>query len=137
MPAFFFYGTLMDADIRNAVLGKFTKNETVSPARLPGWRRVGVRGRSYPVIVPAAGAAVDGVSVSFADGAERPVTDLLTAFEGDEYRLVALELAPGNIVSVFAGSRRCHPTGRAWSFSDWQRRHKRAFLAAIGQGRLV
>lgn len=137
MPAFFFYGTLMDADIRNAVLGRFTKSETVTPACLPGWRRVGLRGRSYPVIVPAAGAAVDGLAVSFAEDAERPVTDLLTAFEGHEYDLASLELSSGDVVSVFAGARRCHPTGRAWSLSDWQRRHKRAFLAAIGQGRLV
>lgn len=137
MPTFFFYGTLVDADIRTAVLGKFTKNETVTPAYLPDWRRVGLRGRTYPVIVPYTGAVVDGVAVSFADGAERPVTELLTSFEGDEYRLARLELSTGEAVSVFAGSRRCHPTGRVWSFPDWQRRHKRAFLAAIGQGRLV
>ncbi|CAN0557895.1 unnamed protein product, partial [Laminaria digitata] len=53
MATFFFYGTLIDADVRAAVLGSFTESETVLPDRLPGWRRAGLRGRRYPVIVPA------------------------------------------------------------------------------------
>lgn len=137
MPTFFFYGTLIDRDVRAAVLGKFADNVTVVPAALPDWRRVGLRGRSYPVIVPASGATVEGVAVSFAPGTEAPVTELLTSFEGIEYRMETLTLLSGQNASVFVGSRHCHPTGREWSFSNWERRNKRAFLAGIARGRLV
>ena len=44
---FFFYGTLMDADIRRAVLGV----RALAPAEratLDGWRRVKKAGVSYP-----------------------------------------------------------------------------------------
>lgn len=131
MATFFFYGTLMDPDVRAAVLGTFTESESVSPAVLTGWKRVGLRARSYPVLVKSSNASVEGVQVSFAPGAERAVTDLLTSFEGTEYRLETLMLSSGDTACVFVGSRRCHPTGRAWLFSDWERRHKRAFLFGI------
>lgn len=137
MPTFFFYGTLIDPDVRAAVLGKLTENETVVRAELPDWRRVGLRGRSYPVIVPASGATVEGVAASFAPGAAARVTGLLTSFEGTEYRMASVTLLSGQTASVFVGSRHCHPTGREWSFSNWERRHKRAFLAGIARGRLI
>ncbi|CAN0443597.1 unnamed protein product [Discosporangium mesarthrocarpum] len=137
MPIFFFYGTLIDADVRAAVLDKFTDNGSVAPAQLEGWRRVGLHGRSYPVIVPSPDGTVDGIAASFAAGDEAPVTERLKSFEGVEYIMAAVTLTSGDTASVFVGSRRCHPTGRAWSFSNWERRHKRAFLTGIARGRLV
>tara|TARA_R110002110_G_scaffold8409_2_gene42249 strand:- start:5351 stop:5764 length:414 start_codon:yes stop_codon:yes gene_type:complete len=137
MSTFFFYGTLMDADVRAAVLGPLRDDALVSPARLAGWERVGLRGRSYPVVRPAGAGIVDGLAVSFAAGSTRQIRDLLTSFEGPEYRMETLTLASGEAAGVFVASRRCHPTGRPWSFADWERRHKRAFLAAIRRGREI
>jgi hypothetical protein len=132
MTTFFFYGTLMDGDVRNAVLGNFIAGEVASPDLLAGWRRVGLRGRSYPVIVPSPGATFDGLAVSFAAAAGRAVTDLLISFEGPEYAIETLVLSSGLSASVFVGSRQSHPTGRPWSLSHWEKRHKRAFCAGIG-----
>ena len=128
---FFFYGTLTDDDVRDAVLGKFADAALVVPDVLAGWRRVGLRGRSYPVIVRSPGATVDGLAVSFAAGAGSAVTDLLVSFEGPEYGIETVMLSSGSTASVFAGSRHCHPTGRPWSLSHWERRHKPAFCAAM------
>ena len=75
--------------------------------------------------------------VSFADGTGKAVTDLLISFEGAEYALETLTLLSGEAALVFVGSRHCHPTGRPWSLSNWELRHKRAFLAGIRRGRLV
>jgi hypothetical protein len=128
---FFFYGTLMDADVRSAVLGKHADAAVVAPDVLAGWRRVGLRGRTYPVIVPSSGARVDGLAVSFAAGARSTVTDLLVSFEGPEYEVETVALSTGTSAYVFVGSRHCHPTGRPWSLSHWQKRHKRAFCAGL------
>ena len=128
---FFFYGTLLDADVRAAVLGKHADAAVVVPDVLAGWRRVGLRGRTYPVIVPSSGATVDGLAVSFAAGAGSTVTDLLISFEGPEYEVETVVLSSGSAASVFTGSRHCHPSGRPWLLSHWERRHKRAFCAGL------
>ncbi len=134
MTTFFFYGTLMDRDVRASVLGNYVADELVSDARLPGWQRVGLRGRSYPVVVPSAAASVEGLEVSFAAGTGKAVTDTLISFEGPEYTLKTLILSSDANASVFVGSRHCHPTGRPWSLSHWEKRHKRAFLSRIQRG---
>jgi hypothetical protein len=133
-PLYFFYGTLIDPAVRSAVLGAYVNDESVSPARLAGWRIVGVRGQTYPVIVPAAAAAVDGVAVSFGG---YPVGERLLAFEGPEYLSRSVILDSGDEASVFVASKICRPTGLPWDFDNWRRRHKRACLAGLPQGRLL
>ena len=134
---FFFYGTLIDPAVRAAVLGRHADRAAIVPDVLAGWRIVGVRGRSYPVVVPAPDASAIGVRAAFPARDTRSVTEKLIAFEGSEYSLQSLFLESGEEASVFTGSALCRPTGRPWSFEDWQRRHKRAFLAAVQRGRLV
>ncbi len=120
MTTFFFYGTLMDSDVRAAVLGNYVADELVLDARLPGWQRVWLRGRSYPVVVPSSVASVEGLEVSFAAGTGKAVTNSLISLEGPEYTLKTLTLSSDGNASVFVGSRHCHPTGRPWSLSHWE-----------------
>lgn len=135
--SYFFYGTLIDPDVREAVLCEFSGASVVTPDSLAGWRAVGVRGRTYPVIVPASGLRVSGVHAVFDDGAAAIVRDRLVAFEGPEYRMTDLVLQSGAAASVFAASPQCTPTDRNWSFRQWERRHKKRFLESIRRGRLV
>ena len=135
---FFFYGTLMDADVRRAVLGPAAP-ATVEPATLAGWRRVPVAGASYPMVVRAAGSRIEGVLVRGLDGRAR---DLLIAYEGDGYRMLE------TIVTAAISQKRCRAfvfvpdrrgrsktppkRGRgAWILASWRRRHKRRFLARL------
>src|SRR5512134_3020809 len=77
---FFFYGTLMDEDVRRAVLG-VRALAPVERATLEGWRRVKKAGVSYPVIVRARNHKVDGVLMH---GIDRRAHELLLEYEGDE-----------------------------------------------------
>lgn len=131
---FFFYGTLMDADVRRLVLGRHAPSE-VAPARLAGWRRVPVAGTSYPAIVRDPLAGVDGVLVRGLDAGGQT---LLERYEGDEYEvlLVEVESASGRRVAaqVFAPRPGRIRRGRGmWDFADWGRRHKRRFIATLAR----
>jgi len=90
---FFFYGTLLDPEVRRRVLGVYCSTVILTPAFLEGWRRVHVRGRVYPVVTPARGSCVEGLlarNIVFA-AARR-----IRMFESDEYREVTLPVSvPG------------------------------------------
>lgn len=127
----FFYGTLMDADIRAAVMGTFSGE--IEPATARGWRRVGVAGRPYPTLVAHSGGRVDGLCVSEVGG--RAMRNLL-AYEGPEYRLEPILIRLQCGTDVEAATFLCRPGARSfptiWRFGDWLRRHKSASLARIG-----
>ncbi|MSO81551.1 MAG: gamma-glutamylcyclotransferase [Alphaproteobacteria bacterium] len=81
---FFFYGTLMDPDLRAAVLGPAAARLVLVPAVLAGFRRVHAPGQSWPVLIHCAGARVDGVVVDV----DQPSARRLVRYEGPAYRLV-------------------------------------------------
>jgi gamma-glutamylcyclotransferase (GGCT)/AIG2-like uncharacterized protein YtfP len=126
---FFFYGTLMDADLRRQVLGR---EIVIEPAVALGFRRVGVAGRGYPMLLPYGPGRVEGLLADMDDEAVRR----LTRYEGPEYRTAVIEvLVKGGRLeaSVFL----CHPgiadDGRPWSLETWRRRHKRDVLRRVAQ----
>ena len=136
---FFFYGTLIDPDVRRVVLGPHAPRR-VEPARLQGWRRAAVPGRTYPVIVIDAGAHVDGVLVHGLGTAARRRLERYE--DADLYALLR--------IGVLAGGRRRFPAlvfaaksaGRAggwgtrkvietWDFAAWRRRDKQRLLMSL------
>jgi gamma-glutamylcyclotransferase (GGCT)/AIG2-like uncharacterized protein YtfP len=131
---FFFYGTLMDEAVRHAVLGARAP-ASVEAAHLDGWRCVAQRGVSYPALVKARGARVDGVLVR---GLDARAARLLAIYEGDDgYRALELLVRPegrkrGVPAQVFVpiASKPAH-RARRWDFALWQRRDKPALLARI------
>ncbi len=129
----FFYGTLMDADVRRLVMGTSAEVLRLEPARLYGYRRVARDRSTAPVLVPGPGAWVEGF---LARGLERPQVARLCHFEGRNYRLVpcALQLGGGKEAAahVFLGAGRLRRGHRAWRLAPWQRGHKRAFLRMMG-----
>lgn len=129
----FFYGTLMDADIRAAVMGGAAP-APVAPATARGWRRVRVSGRPYPTMVAHPTGRVDGLAVSDID--ESRLRNLLT-YEGPEYHLEIIAIGLECGTSVAAATFLCNPgpgpVPRMWRFGDWLRRHKSASLAHIGR----
>jgi len=125
---FFFYGTLMDADIRAAVMPSVADRLELRPASVPGWRRVRASHGSYPVLVPHRAGRVDGL---LARGFDGPSLLRMAHFEGQRYR-------PVSIATLVAGRRRAawvflpsssRDAGRQpWTLAAWQRRHKRHLL---------
>lgn len=125
---YFFYGTLIDADVRAAVLGRAAAGLNAVEDTLPGWRTVFMSGKTYPVVVPSPGRAAAGVRVAIPGARARR---RLTRFEGPEYRMTSLALASGEEADVFIGSKLSRPGTRGWDFDAWNRRDKARFLARI------
>jgi hypothetical protein len=129
---FFFFGTLMDPEVRRLVIGRDLVEGQTEAALLARFRRVHVAKRDYPMLVPYSAGRVEGILAHDvgADAVRR-----LIAFEGAEYRLVSVLVADprGHLVSAaaFLSDRSVGPNRRAWSLETWQRRHKRAFLRRV------
>lgn len=129
---FFFYGTLLDRDVAALVLGRRLPPQAYTAALLPGHARRRVKGATYPIVVAdpcgkVPGAVVSGLSV-------RDVARL-SAYEGPRYRIAPLRVRIGGrltVVSVFEPVERSfQPVDGYWDLTEWQRRHKRAFVARI------
>ena len=133
---FFFYGTLMDADIRRAVLGDRAP-ETVEPATLIGYRRVAAAGGAYPMLVKANGYEVDGI---VARGLDKMAQARLNRYEGEEYELIDVEVATREKralrVMVYVPVKESPPRASPgpWTLDMWERRHKRQMLSLIRMG---
>ena len=126
---YFFYGTLLDADIRRRVLGH-AMAPPGTPARLDGYVRVGVPGKSYPTLVAGPGS----VHGQLFDGVTPALRQRLTAFEGTGYREAVLTVATDTGVETTARVlvARCPPrviTG--WSLERWRRVDKARFMRGL------
>ena len=131
---FFFFGTLMDPDVRRLIIGRDLAPGQVEPAVVEHFRRVHVAKRNYPMLLPHASGWVDGLVAHDldADAAQR-----LLVFEGKEYHLVPITVADlrGHLykAAAFLSDRRIQPDHRAWHLEVWQRRYKRPFLRRAGE----
>ncbi|HLI13213.1 MAG TPA: gamma-glutamylcyclotransferase family protein [Alphaproteobacteria bacterium] len=125
----FFYGTLMDADVRGLVLGPKATGLRLEPARLHGFRRMAKRHSTAPVIVPRPGVWLPGL---LARGLRAGQILRLRHFEGRNYRLCAcrVRLGSGEIqpAMVYRGAGHIPVRRMEWRLASWQRRHKRGFL---------
>jgi len=129
---FFFYGTLVDADVRQLVLGRPVPNAAVRSATLQEFQRYSVLDQPYPAAVPQPGSAIDGVVMpraSLDDAAK------LTCFEGSDYEAQLRQVtiaADGSEEErdawVFIASERVLRGDPGWSIDDWRSRHKPAFF---------
>jgi len=126
---FFFYGTLLDAEVRRRVLGTPGRTVTLTAAVLDGWRRVYVRGRPYPVVTPARDHRVDGL---LARNVAITAARRIRMFESDEYREVILPVKTSEgaevMARLFVARHPSLATARSWHPDDWRRRQRAAFL---------
>lgn len=136
---FFFYGTLIDPDVRRVVIGARAATTIVlRDAVLPNWERRALRGVSYPVILPRAGGSVTGL---LATGIDAQARRRLIAYEGDGYDLVrvgvvlaSMRTKPALVFAPSAGGP-LKPDTSHWTYSRWLRESKRDFMREIGDGR--
>lgn len=122
---FFFYGTLIDPDIRRLLLGPHYENLQFAPADLLGYRRVRAKSGDFPVLVRQTGRRLGGLLVD-----NLPPQNLLSIahFEGPDY---CLRQAP----AIDTAGRRWQPwlfmprfprvaSRRPWNFELWQKHGK-------------
>lgn len=128
----FFYGTLMDSEVRDLVCGK--PLDAVEPAIAQGFRRVFVAARHYPMLLPHASGWVEGTLVR---GLDAEIIHRLQVYEGWEYTLrpIKVRAASGRMVlaHVFLCPPGIAPHKRDWRLQEWQLRHKRTFLPKARQ----
>jgi hypothetical protein len=131
---FFFYGTLLDADVRRAVLGPYAPRR-VEAATLRGWRRVGVRGRTYPILTADPAAEVDGL---LARGLNDAARRRLERYEdSDLYEMTEVQIVPAvgarplSALVFVAKASALRLGAREWDLALWLRREKRRFLLTL------
>ncbi|MDX1710910.1 MAG: gamma-glutamylcyclotransferase family protein [Rhodovibrionaceae bacterium] len=134
----FFYGTLLDEDVRRLVLGlSRAERLELCPARLYGFRRVQASVGDYPILKPQPGAAVDGAIAfdryAWTDGEsvralDRAALARIAHFEGDEYMLRKRPVWLGDRdwteAWIFLPTHARYVTRRRWDLERWQRRSK-------------
>ena len=132
--AIFFFGTLMDAELRRLVLGGDLASDQIETGAIGGFRRVRVAGRDYPMLVPHPTGRVVGVLARKLGG---QALRRLVVYEGAEYRLVRMVVADrcgrSILARVFLADPRVRWDPRSWRLETWQRRHKRNCLRRIGE----
>jgi hypothetical protein len=125
----FFFGTLMDPEVREIVMGRPLAADAVESAVVQGFRRVFVADRHYPMLLPHASGWVDGTLVR---GVDPESVHRLQVYEGWEYSLAPIRVRTASGQSVMAHVFMCPPHVQAdkrdWKLDQWQMRHKRTFL---------
>ena len=125
----FFFGSLMDPQVLEVVVGRYVHEEDCHPAELPGYRRVRVRGESYPALVQTPGESVDGLMV---EGLSAEEGLRVIYFEGDEYRPeeIQLQLKNAKPVSAFAflAGDELPLTEEDWALERWAEQELDDFL---------
>lgn len=118
----FFYGTLMDPELLALVVGREVPGRDTEPAVLPGFRRVRVRGATFPALIAAPEAHVEGLAVS---GLTERDIDRARFYEGDEFTLesVMITLREWNRTvgaAAFFRTTAVEVVDAAWSLSAWR-----------------
>lgn len=132
MHDYFFYGTLIDPDVRHLVLGSSVEGLLIEPATVRGWAALYVLGGSYPILVRRAGAVTSGM---LAGPIEDAMAACLAAYEDDGYRVETLTVRTADgarrAAQAFVPNRTMRHDGRIWRFETWQSREKAAFLRRL------
>lgn len=124
----FIYGTLQDADVLGAVLGRMVDVAGLRRAVAPGYRAVAYPGRVYPALVASDADAAPGLLLEVLSGIDLAVLD---AFEGAEYRREAILVLADNTrqqADAYLPVAAIPATAPAWSLADWTAAHKPAVL---------
>ena len=129
---FFFYGSLLDPDIRRIVMGKGGP-WPVESASLAGWRRRRRRDAIYPILERRAGGSVEGLVVS---RVTPKAAARLAAFEGSNYGVALLRpvAADGRGLPAFLFLPRRRLAGPApWDERRWALGRKSAALRSAAR----
>ncbi len=127
----FLYGTLMDPDVLGLVLARPVVRAELTTGWLAGYRRVYLKGRSYPTLVRSSGL--------------EPVRGLLftapgqcdirrcNKFEGEEYEAVRRPVSTATVTMVMAWTYVAAPgsaeSNRAWDLDEWRAQEKASFMS--------
>ena len=127
---FFFYGSLMDLELLEAVLGRKAGHVALSPGWLNGYAAETAARYTFPTLVENRTGRVDGI---LAQGLTSADVDRIAYFEDEEYATIVADIstADGNIAAhLYVATKRLKSSGARWSFDDW-RKHDKPLLLAV------
>ena len=133
----FTYGTLLFPAVMAALTGRQLSH---CKAVLPGYRRLLVRGRVYPAIVPDPKAHTAGVLY---DNLDSTSLEMLDRFEGDLYQLDPVTVIIGDgsrrraVAYILDPGRRSELTDEPWDSSAFAARHLARYRAACRAFRIA
>ena len=129
----FLFGTLMDLDVLAWLLERPIDLADLCPALLRGFRRTGVVGASYPMLVSDATGVVEGRLMRRATARD---IARINHYESEEYRAELRPVTTGAGVDtaawLYLGLDHLASTAAPWSLARWQAEHKAGFFAACG-----
>jgi len=123
----FVYGTLLVPELQRRVTGRMF---AAVPARVVGFARRRVRDETYPSLVSAAGAWVDGALLR---GVDDGALARLDAYEGDAYERIAVRVRVSDGTSVDAwlwllrAAERQRISDEPWDFATFVAQDLRRF----------
>lgn len=127
---YFFFGSLMDREVLEAVLARPVATETLIPAWLRGYRRLHVHGEVYPLLQPDPAGKVEG-RMCWLEGEEDRAR--IAFFEGLDYALEPLQVETREGRSVEAVLHAAAPdlvaSDKPWTLADWPEQEKRLLIA--------
>ncbi|MEM9601650.1 MAG: gamma-glutamylcyclotransferase family protein [Pseudomonadota bacterium] len=116
----FFFGSLLDADVRAVVIGRPVPDRDCAAVVLDGYRRVRVVDESYPALVASPGDSVDGILVS---GLSAEEALRILWFEGEEYQpeavQVRFERGGFDEAYTFLAAPDLGLTAEPWDYAAW------------------
>ena len=127
---YFFYGSLMDVDLLEAVLGRKADHLSFLPGWLDGYAVERAAGYTFPTLVESRTGRVNGVLTRglTPDDAER-----VAFFEDEDYEQIVLDISTADSdisARLYVASPRLKSSGESWSFDRW-RKHDKPLLLAI------
>lgn len=127
---FFFYGSLMDRDLLEAVLGRRANGVTFTPGWLTGYVAEKAAGYTFPTLIKSRTGRVNGVVTQ---GLTQADADRIAYYEdNDEYAAQVVDIATATTdiaAQVFMAATQMMSSGEPWSFDHWKRHDKPLLLA--------
>jgi len=126
---FFFYGSLMDEELLEAVLGRPVTHLTLVTGWLDGYVAETAHGYTFPALVERRGERVDGI---VAYGLTEADIDRIAYFEDTEYAPVVVDVSTAESdvsAQAYMATATLNTTGEAWAFDKWRTEHKPLLLA--------
>ena len=127
---FFFYGSLMDRELLEAVIGRDLGNLSFTPGWMKGYVADTAERYSFPTLVEHRTGRVDGIVVKGLSAAD---VDRIAYFEDEDYTATVADIATaeGDVsAQVYVATTRLKSSGKPWSFDHW-RIHDKPLLLAV------
>ena len=123
----FFFGSLMDKEVLEIVLGRPMDTDLLKTGTLRGYRCEREAKESYPILIPCPGGEA---KVLLADSLGQEDIQRILFYETGEYDLVPFTITSDSkqVTALgFATGENIHTSGETWQLEAWQNKDKQAF----------